>query len=878
MEICLVFKSDFKKSIRYKFLKDISIILFTSTCVLSILIAVNVGTALDNALMDKSRSYATNIAKRNENALIMSGNTQLSTVYSELITDEEIIYTIIENSEGKLLTNQFESINYKWPGLRDVLPLLSKESELSDIISIIKKQVIVTEVSVPIRIGRDVMGQVTIGMSKQNINLQILRTALFVIALNLMVAVILGAVLFITSRTTIMDPIIELGNAAARLAKGNLDTRVEINSTGEIQKLVSSFNRMAADLERTTVSKDYVDNIINSMLDTLFVVSGDGTIILANQAACSLLGYGRNELAGQPISRVLGGEAPATEMMARIFRGITVSDIEINYLTEKGAEIPMLFSGSLMRDSGGRLVGAVCAATDITARKKIEEALRESGERLDATLQASPAAIMTLSPDGIVTMWNETAERIFGWSREEITGKFDPMVQDADLEGFQHMRQRVLRGESFFGEESGRKRKDGSIAIASISMAPLHDASGSISSIMAVMSDITDRKKMEGELQRIQKLESIGILAGGIAHDFNNILAAVLGNISLTKISLGPDHKLFERLAMAEKACLRATDLTRQLLTFSRGGAPIKKTIAISEMIMESAQFALPGANVKCKFSLAGDLWPVDADEGQLGQVLRNLVLNADQAMPQGGIVDISAENIVIGPGSDAQLQEGKYIKLRIADGGEGIPHDQLRKIFDPYFTTKQHGSGLGLAIAHAIVNNHGGNITVASVVGEGTVFTVLLPAAGTKVTEEKPEADAPVYGKGRILIMDDDEMLRDVAGEMLTSIGYEVGFAADGLEAIQSYVRAREEARPFDAVIMDLTIPGGMGGREAIRKIIEIDPDVNAIVSSGYSQDAIMANYRDYGFAAVIIKPYRLTELGDVLHGVLSGNSPKDP
>jgi nitrogen-specific signal transduction histidine kinase/CheY-like chemotaxis protein len=391
---------------------------------------------------------------------------------------------------------------------------------------------------------------------------------------------------------------------------------------------------------------------------------------------------------------------------------------------------------------------------------------------------------------------------------------------------------------------------------------------------MAVMSDITDRKKMQAELQKIQKLESIGILAGGIAHDFNNILASIMGNINLIKMSFAQGQEEYDRLTMIEKATSRATDLTRQLLTFSRGGAPIKKTILIREIIMESARFSLRGSNVKCEFNLAGELWPTEADEGQMSQVIRNLVINADQAMPEGGTICFRAENAVLSQKSGLPLKDGSYLKISIEDRGAGIPEEQLKKIFDPYFTTKQGGSGLGLAIVYSIIKNHDGHITVKSTLGEGTVFTLFLPASDKQVSEEKPASEVPIRGKGRILVMDDDAMLRKVAGAMLTNLGYEVGFAKDGAEAIELYANALNTAQPFDAVIMDLTIPGGMGGKEAIIKIRSIDPHVKAIVSSGYSQDAIMANYREHGFADVITKPYKMIDLSSIIHKVIAGDA----
>ncbi len=871
---CMV-KSDFKKSIRYKLLRDISLVLLLSTCVLSAAIAITIGTILEDALTRKASTFASDIASRNENLLVMHGKTQMDAVYTEPIPDDEIIYAVITDNGGKILTTKSESVNYKWLGMKSVLPILETSSEVSDIIEVINKEAAVKEISVPISLGTTILGKVTVGMSKHVINKQIAKTIFLVVLLSLLAGCAVGITLYITSGKTLIDPIVDLGQAASRVAKGDIFTPVRTATTGEMQVLVDSFNRMAENLEKTTVSKYYVDSIINSMIDTLFVISADGTITLANQSACRLLGYDQKELIGRPFDLILGRPSAVKSSIEDIFRGKLVNNVEIEYVTKRGEKVPMLFSGSLISFSGGMLLGAVCAATDITALKKTEEALRDANDRLNATLQASPAAIMTLGPEGRVAMWNETAERIFGWSREEILGRLYSRLQNSDQGEFPLLKKRVLHGESFFDEEFVLKRKNGSTVNISASASPLHDAQGRISSIMVVMTDITDRKKMEDEIQKNQNLESIGVLAGGIAHDFNNILTSILGNISMAKLSLGPDHELHTKLAMAEHATLRARDLTHQLLTFSRGGAPVKKTTTFSEIIRESAIFSLRGSNVKCELNLADDLWPIEADEGQVSQVIHNLVLNADQAMPEGGIIRVCVKNAVLGAKEGIPLPEGNYLKITVEDQGAGIPPDQLKRIFDPYFTTKQGGSGLGLAIAYSIIKKHDGYIMVKSTVGTGTVFTVFLPASPKQISAEKPAADEPVYGNGKILIMDDDAMLRDVAGAMLDSLGYEVGYARDGREAIETYEKARASARPFNAVIMDLTIPGGMGGKEAVKELLKTDPRVKAIVSSGYSQDAIMANYREYGFSAIISKPYKLTDLSKALQTVLKGGQP---
>jgi signal transduction histidine kinase/ActR/RegA family two-component response regulator len=387
-----------------------------------------------------------------------------------------------------------------------------------------------------------------------------------------------------------------------------------------------------------------------------------------------------------------------------------------------------------------------------------------------------------------------------------------------------------------------------------------------------IYQDITERKLLEAEHQRIEKLESIGTLAGGIAHDFNNLLTGIMGNISLARRYVEPEGKASERLEEAEKASLRARDLTQQLLTFSRGGAPVKALIPIDKLIQESASFALRGSKVKPEFSLPDDLWAVKADKGQINQVISNIVINADQAMPQGGTLNIEANNLVIKSRRVLPLPPGNYVHIAIKDRGVGIPREHLGKIFDPFFTTKQKGSGLGLATVYSIVKNHDGHIAVESKLGTGTTFHIYLPASEKQSpAEEEVVEEAILRGKGRILVMDDEDIIREMLYKILSLAGYEVELTQDGAEAIGRYAEAKGAKRPFDAVIMDLTIPGGMGGKEAITRLLEIDPNARVIVSSGYATDPIMSGYKKYGFRAMLTKPYGATEIEKTLKRVLT-------
>jgi PAS domain S-box-containing protein len=392
-----------------------------------------------------------------------------------------------------------------------------------------------------------------------------------------------------------------------------------------------------------------------------------------------------------------------------------------------------------------------------------------------------------------------------------------------------------------------------------------------------ILAAYTSRKQAEDELIKATKLESLGVLAGGIAHDFNNILTAILGNISLAKASATADATLTTRLTETENATLRARDLTQQLLTFSKGGTPVKKTAAAGELIRETAGFVLRGSKTLCKLEIPEDLMPVEIDAGQITQVLHNLIINADQAMPEGGSIEITAQNAE-NPEVVPPLKKGKYVQITVKDTGIGIPPDNIQKIFDPYFTTKKSGSGLGLATSYSIIKKHGGQIAVESDVGKGTKFILYLPASRKKIPAKAATGQCSLFSKGKVLLLDDEDIVRDVVGNMLTTLGYDVVSAKDCYETIDFYKGSLNTGERFDAVIMDLTIPGGMGGKEAIVKLREIDPEVRAIVSSGYSNDPIMADFKRYGFNGVIAKPFQLQELQDTLQHVISDHTHARP
>ncbi len=507
------------------------------------------------------------------------------------------------------------------------------------------------------------------------------------------------------------------------------------------------------------------------------------------------------------------------------------------------------------------------------AARNVEEALRRSSEIYFRSLIENVSDLITVLDSGANILFESPSiERLLGYRQDELVGTnvfsfLHPDDQSSAREAFARIV--ATPGSSETIEIRVRHQSSAWRIFESIGKS-IVDEAGAVR-IVINSRDITDRKRMEEDLLKIQKLESLGTLAGGIAHDFNNIISGITANIELARMHVNRDDLLATILEKAEQASVQAHGLTQQLLTFARGGGPVKKTIKISDLIREAATFALRGAPSTATFSLSDDMRSVEADAGQLRQVIHNIVSNADQAMPRGGQILICGRNVTIGEGASTTLEHGDYVEVTISDQGIGIPPEHVTKIFDPYFTTKQRGSGLGLATAYSIVKKHSGSITVSSELGRGTTISFYLPASAQAAAASAPPGSPLVQGKGRILIMDDEAVVRDAAGRTLESAGYEVESAQEGTEAIALYCRARESGRPFDVVIMDLTVPGGVGGKDAVKKLLEIDPAAKAIVSSGYSQDPVMANYRDYGFLAVISKPFFVREMTEIVAKVVA-------
>ncbi|HOT94708.1 MAG TPA: response regulator [Methanoregulaceae archaeon] len=630
-------------------------------------------------------------------------------------------------------------------------------------------------------------------------------------------------------------------------------------------------------------AREYAENIVDTIREVLIVLDNRLRIISANRSFYETFQTVPEKIEGRYVHELADRVWNIPEFLALLERILMHSSqqegLELDHDFPGLGRRVMLLNARWVYEEKGETDRILLAMSDITERKRAEEALAAEKERLAVTLWNIGEGVIVADVRGSIVLMNRTAEQLTGWSATEAIGREITEVYRTEDESTRKPCANPVAQILHQGSLRDRVRhrllisRDRSERPLGETLAPVRDSRGDIIGVVIVFRDLTTERRIEEDLAKNERLESIGVLAGGIAHDFNNILTAIEGNIIVAKAHLKEDHKAFERLVEAEKAAYRARNLTRQLLTFARGGKPVKRVLNPGEIIRESTLFALSGSTIRPELVVPEDLWQIEGDVEQLKQVIHNLVSNADQAMPDGGRLVVSAENVVLGDDELVNLGGGRYVRLTVSDTGPGIPKEHLTKIFEPYFTTKQSGSGLGLTVAHSIVRDHGGSIEVDTRPGLGTRFMVYLPAT-SRIASPPPETrDHPVGGDERVLWMDDEEMIREVGSEMLRVLGYQGTFTRDGEETLSVFKQAIADDIPFQAVILDLTTVNGVGGVETLRRLLEIDHRVRAIVCSGYSNDPVLANYREYGFLGVLPKPFSLQDLDTQLRRVLMGS-----
>ncbi|MCL6589393.1 MAG: PAS domain S-box protein [Firmicutes bacterium] len=647
----------------------------------------------------------------------------------------------------------------------------------------------------------------------------------------------------------------------------------------EIREYAEAEARARYEAERRAAE---LDATISSIAAGVIIYDNTGKIVRMNELARKNSDNFRfnNQLAFPEWSAGLNiraaGGAPYTLEETPLYRaleGEIIHEEEMILFTDAGQ--PIWFSATFapIRDTSQNIIGVISIFTDITERKRqVEDRLASERELLKVTLNSLAEGVVATDGEERIILINQAAASLTGYSADEVIGqplsKILYVLDDQTSEP-------LPVATSFKGHPILVTRDLKEVPIA-ISSTPIKDPGENIIGTVTVFYDITEKQKTERELLKADKLESLGILAGGIAHDFNNILAAILANVQLALIKSKKNEDIEPYLINTVETTRKASDLTKQLLTFSKGGAPVKKDASLINLIKDTTEFVLRGSRVKAEFAIPDNLWIVSIDEAQISQVIHNLVINAEQAMPKGGAIQIYAENITIEP--DSHYHPGNYVKITFKDQGIGIKKEHLPKIFDPFFTTKKDGNGLGLATSYSIIKRHNGYIEVESWEDIGTIFVIYLPATTTPALPAPLKKTALALGTGfKILLMDDEEAILSAVSETLSSgFGYQVVPAADGATAIALYQEAKKSGKPFDAVIMDLTVPGGMGGQEAVAILRDFDPKIKAIVSSGYANNPIMADYKRYGFAGVVSKPYKIDELNEVLQKIIE--SPQLP
>ncbi len=595
-----------------------------------------------------------------------------------------------------------------------------------------------------------------------------------------------------------------------------------------------------------------------------------GRYVEVNAAACRFLGFSREELLALTPSDILADEH--LKQLPQLMRELLSQGYmtrEISYVSKLGALVAVEASSHIFALNGKQVVLVI--ARNISQRMASAKALRESEERYRRLVELTPDAIV-VHCDGKIVFANAATCKLLGVSGlKDVEGKLllDFLHPDYWDMARERIRQTVEEGRIGPLAEEKIIKPNGETVDVEVLATPFTFQGRP--AVQVVVRDITGRKKLEEEFLKNSKLESLGILAGGIAHDFNNILTVILGNINLARSAASTETRLFAKLEEIEKASLEARSLTQQLLTFAKGGMPVRKTISVSSLIREATTFALSGSNVRCEFFIQAELWPAAVDEGQISQVINNLIINAKQAMPEGGTVRVFAENVVLPPGGGLNgTPVRQFLKISFIDEGIGITAENLSKIFDPYFTTKENGSGLGLATVYSIIKKHDGYVLVKSEEGAGTCFEVYLPSSEGKVSVPVSGGRKTLAGSGRVLVMDDEDKVIEVVVQMLNHLGYEAEYARDGSKAVEMYHEALEAGHGFDAVLMDLTVPGAMGGKEAIGALLKLDPEVKAVVASGYADDPVLTRYQEYGFKGCVAKPFSIEELGAILSDLL--------
>lgn len=648
---------------------------------------------------------------------------------------------------------------------------------------------------------------------------------------------------------------------------------IGIVSSWQVKKKTAQLRKRDKELME---SENKFRTIFENLQDVYFKTTLDGQILMISPSIEKYTGYQTDKLIGRNVLAAYQNESDRKTFISKIMDNGMVRDYQILLKKKNLESFWVSINADLDFDESGQPVGIQGIMRDITRQKKAEDQLKEREERFREMARLLPCGIIETDLDLGITYINQAGLEMFGYTQQDIDRGLNILniIHPDEKKRLQNRTEKHLLEQSVSPAEYHMFKKGETELTILYDSTPILQ-NEKIVGFRGSLVDLTEIRQLQKELLRTQKLESTGLLAGGIAHDFNNILLGLFGNLSLAKNELQASSEAYKLIEEANKSMARAKDLTSQLLTFAQGGDPIKKNIPLDQVVRETALFHLSGSNIKFVMEKPETLSRINADENQISQVISNLVINARHAMPNGGRLLIKLENAAVSSNEFSSFELDNYVKLTVRDQGTGIPEKYLDKIFDPYFTTKHDGSGLGLAIVHSIILKHYGYIYVNSTLGKGTSFVIYLPGADVQEEVAEIKKTGPVLSKpippSYILVMDDDPLVREVSERMLNKLGHTVDLCNDGKTAVDMYQKAWHSDKPYDLIFMDLTIPGGMGGKEAVKKVLDINPAAKVVVASGYSNDPVMANFKNYGFKAMATKPYAVEKMSVILQKAFS-------
>lgn len=650
---------------------------------------------------------------------------------------------------------------------------------------------------------------------------------------------------------------------------------IPVNFNGREAVLVSirDIDQQVRAQQELEAQRDLAQRYLDVAGVIMLAMDREGRITMVNRKGCEVLGYSNEELIGKDWFRTfLPGEGVQVkkDVFLRLMQGQTRlhTYYEDEVITGSGEHRIIAWYNTILHDEQNRISGTLSSGEDITEKKRVGEELRRQKERLAVTLSSIGDAVIATDAKGRVTLLNGVARDMTGWSMEDAIGRPLPdvfrIVNEKTRKPMEDPVEKVLAMGRVVGLANGTMllSKDGMEFIIADSGAPIKDAEGNIIGVVMVFRDITQKKHWEDERQRLQRFETLELMAGGIAHDFNNLLTGVLGHLSLLMYVLPEGFSGLMHVEDAQKSVLAARKLVGQLSLLSRGSAPVRENASIRDVVRTSSEISATGSNCQLEVNVADDLWNVICDINQISQVVQNVVINAVQAMPAGGKIIVDVVNQKISRSDDLPLSSGRYVRISVADQGIGVHKKYMDKIFDPYFTTKQDGSGLGLSIVYSVVTRHSGHVDIRSRQGSGSIVTIWLPASVRRKAGTVLEEISQVEPGGRVLVVDDEAVVREVCTKMLRHLGYDAVDAPGSAPAIDMVTKGLDRGEPFDLAIIDLTMPGDMSGKQLCHRLHDVFPGLAIIASSGYPEDAVMLDPEKFGFSGILKKPYTIKEL----------------